>query len=104
MNYKLVIKPEAENDLSKTFRWYENKRKGLGYDFLLQIDAGLRFIERDPFSFRERYKGTRRYIIKRFPYTIIYFIEGAKVIVLGVVHGGRDPEWVKKKINTELKS
>lgn len=46
MKYKVVIRPEAENDLMKAFSWYEDKRNGLGYDILLQVDAGIRFIER----------------------------------------------------------
>jgi len=41
MKYKLIIRPEAEVDLSEAFSWYEEKRKGLGHDFLLQIEAGL---------------------------------------------------------------
>ena len=101
MNYEL-IKPEAEKDMSKIFEWYETKRKGLGYDFLLQVDAGFRFITRNPFSLRKRYKGTRQHIIKRFPYTIIYFVEATKVIVLGVVHGGRNPKLIKKIINVVI--
>jgi len=48
MKYELVIRPEAEQDLTESFAWYEDKRKGLGYDFLLQVDAGLRFIARNP--------------------------------------------------------
>ncbi len=99
MKFELIIKPEAEEDLSETFEWYEARRKGLGYDFLLHIDAGLRFIEKNPLAFPKRYKGTRHHIIKRFPYKIIYRIEDSKVIVLGVIYGGRDPKWIKKKIN-----
>ncbi len=99
MKYKLVIKPEAEKDLIETFQWYEQKRIGLGHDFLLQIDAGLRFIQNNPFAFPIRYKGTRRNIIKRFPYSIIYRVEDINIIILGVVYGGRDPKWIKKKIN-----
>jgi plasmid stabilization system protein ParE len=40
MKYRVVIRPEAEDDLEKTFLWYEDKRKGLGYDFLLQRMQG----------------------------------------------------------------
>ena len=47
MKYRVIVRPEAEDDLEKAFSWYEDKRKGLGYDFLLQVDAGMRFIERD---------------------------------------------------------
>ncbi len=44
MKYEIIIRPEAESDLIETFSWYEDNRQGLGYDFLLQVDAGLRFI------------------------------------------------------------
>lgn len=59
MKYKLIVSPEAEDDLSEAFMWYESKREGLGYDFLLQVDAGFRFIERNPLVFAEKYKGTK---------------------------------------------
>lgn len=59
MKYKVIITPEAENDLKEAFSWYEDKRLGLGYDFLLQVDAGLRFIERNPEVHSSEYKGER---------------------------------------------
>ena len=45
MKYKVIIRPEAENDLKEAFSWYEDRRLGLGYDFLLQVDAGMRFMK-----------------------------------------------------------
>jgi len=36
MEYRVIIRPEAEDDLKETFSWYEDRRKGLGYNFLLQ--------------------------------------------------------------------
>ena len=59
MKYRTIARPEVENDLKEAFSWYEDKRQGLGYDFLLQIDAGLRFIERNPEICPPEYKGTR---------------------------------------------
>ncbi len=99
MKYRVIIRPEAENDLKEAFSWYEDKRRGLGYDFLLQVDAGLRFIERNPEIFPEEYKKTRKHLIKRFPYKIIYLVEKQKIIVLAVIHGKRGPSLIKKRIN-----
>lgn len=86
--------------MSEVFSWYENKRKGLGHDFLLQIESGLRFIEREPYLPKEQYKGVRQYLIKRFPYKIFYRVEQQMVVLLAVVYGGRDPEWIKKRIKS----
>lgn len=74
MKYKVIVRHEAENDLKEAFSWYEDKRTGLGYDFLLQVDAGINFINRNPEIHPIEYKGTRKHVIKRFPYKIIYLV------------------------------
>jgi plasmid stabilization system protein ParE len=99
MRYKVIVRPEAEDDLKEAFSWYEDKRKGLGYDFLLQVDAGINFINRYPEIHPIEYKGTRKYVIKRFPYKIIYFIEEEKIIILAVIHGKRRPDLIKERID-----
>lgn len=100
MKYKVIIRPEAENDLKRAFSWYEDRRLGLGYDFLLQVDAGMRFIERNPEVHPVEYKGTRKHLTKRFPYKIIYLVEEEKIIVLAVFHGKRSPDLLKKRMNS----
>lgn len=71
MKYKIAVTPEAEEDLTEAFEWYEGRRRGLGHDFLLQVDAGLRLIERDPRIFATLYKGVRCHLIRRFPQNIL---------------------------------
>lgn len=85
MAYELIIRPKAEQDLSEAFTWYEERRQGLGHDFLLQVNAGFRFLERNPLVFPEKYKSVRRHLIKRFPYKILYHVEAQKVIILAVI-------------------
>ena len=100
MKYKVIVRPEAEDDLKEAFYWYEDKRTGLGYDFLLQVDAGINFIYRNPEIHLIEYKGTRKHLIKRFPYKIIYLVEEEKIIILAVLHGKRRPDLIKKRIDS----
>jgi len=81
MNHQMILRPEAEKDIDEAFGWYEDKRTGLGHDFLLQIDAALKFIQRNPEIALVEHKGTRKHIIKRFPYKIIYCLQ--KTIAFG---------------------
>jgi len=68
MKYRVIVRPEAEDDLKEAYSWYEDKRIGLGYDFLLQVDAGLNFIARNPNIHPIEYKETRKHLVKRtFP-------------------------------------
>jgi len=98
MVFNLIVRPEAEEDLSCAFHWYEDRRIGLGHDFLLQVDSGLRFLERTPLIFPEIYRGIRRHLIKRFPYKIFSLVEEKTVAIIAVMYGGRDPQWIRKRL------
>jgi hypothetical protein len=39
MKRRLIIEPEAEADLRKAFRWYQEQREALGDQFLLAVEA-----------------------------------------------------------------
>lgn len=41
MAKRLIIEPEAEADIADAYRWYEERRSGLGDDFVLCIEAPL---------------------------------------------------------------
>ncbi|MCD5390882.1 hypothetical protein LR007_03360 [candidate division NPL-UPA2 bacterium] len=45
------------------------------------------------------YKRTRKSLVKRFPYKIIYLVEKERIIVLAVIHGKRSPDLMKKRID-----
>ena len=56
MNYSLTVRNEAEFDIKSVFEYYENRRLGLGHDFLLCIEEGLSKIERNPLLYKIIYK------------------------------------------------
>lgn len=100
MKYKVIVRPEAEDDLKEAFSWYEDKRIGLGYDFLLQVDAVINFINGNPEIHPIEYKGTRKHLIKKFPYKIIYLVEKEKIIILAVIQGKRRLDLIKNSIES----
>ena len=95
----VIVSPEAENDLKEIFSWYEDKRMGLGYDFLLQVDAGINFVKRNPKIHPIEYNGIRKHLIKRFPYKIIYLVKEEEIIVLAVLHAKRSFELFKSRVD-----
>ncbi|MGE5341545.1 MAG: type II toxin-antitoxin system RelE/ParE family toxin [Candidatus Omnitrophota bacterium] len=97
MNYQIIIRPEAEKDLSESYRWYQEKVPGLGSEFLRCVDSALDLITKSPKLYQEVYKNIRRAIIHRFPYEIFYVIKGDTVIVLAVFHAKRNPKILEKR-------
>lgn len=93
MSYDLIVKPEAEDDLSDAALWYEDRRKGLGNDFLMAVEAKLEAIKRNPEQFPFKYKTIKRAFMKRFPYVIYFLVEESSIFILAVIHKKRNPKY-----------
>jgi len=83
--------PEAENEVYEAFRWYERQRPGLGLDFLLALDAALERVRRLPEGHEIVAMRTRKTLLRRFPYLVLYALEEKRILVTAVFHGRRDP-------------
>jgi plasmid stabilization system protein ParE len=92
MNYRLIVRPEAEADLAEAAEWYEERRVGLGVEFISEIGAKLTAIQENPFMFPKVHKEARRALAKRFPYAIYFIPSGEMISVVGVFHCKRDPK------------
>lgn len=87
-----MIEPEAEADVAEAYGWYEAQRPGLGDDFLLCIEAALEAIGDRPQSFPLIDRRTRRALVRRFPYLILFAVLTDAISVVAVFHTSRDPE------------
>jgi hypothetical protein len=67
MAAELVVAPEAEQDVSDAYDWYENRRLGLGEEFLSCLDACIQQICRIPELNAICFEDYRRAMIRRFP-------------------------------------
>ncbi|MFH0999800.1 MAG: type II toxin-antitoxin system RelE/ParE family toxin [Bacteroidota bacterium] len=90
--HKIVFKPFAETDVSEAAKWYNDKRDGLGKEFLLVLDAKINAIKRNPEQFRVVYKSIRRALTERYPYGIYFLLENETIYILAVIHTSRNPK------------
>ena len=97
MTRELVVRPEAEEEISEAFEWYEKRVYGLGSDFLLNVDVALQAILSNPQQFPVIHKGLRRALIRRFPYQIFFLLENHRIVILAVFHAKRSPRrWMER--------
>jgi len=95
MTYVLEVKDEANVEIIEAYLYYEEKRIGLGEEFLEHLDIYFDRITANPKHFPKKRKPYREAFIKRFPFLIIYEIIKGKVIVYSVFNTWQNPE--KKK-------
>lgn len=92
MKFKLSVKAEAIQDMTEAFDWYENKRTGLGSEFLDELNEYFNRITHNPEHYQS-YRNQRVAVMYRFPYKIVYEIEQeGMVVVYAVYHDKRNPK------------
>ena len=82
---------KARAEFESAARWYEEKRKGLGAQFVLVVEAKLDSIRKNPELFPVVYK-YRRAIVKRFPFAIFFEALDKGINVLAIYHTSREPQ------------
>jgi plasmid stabilization system protein ParE len=92
MAANLILVPEAHQDLEEAYAWYEERRVGLGEDFLGRVDACIEAIRRTPEMHAVVHDNYRRALVRRFPYAVFYEHANNTVTVYCVFHTSRDPQ------------
>jgi len=98
MSHELILRPEAEADLTEAFEWYEARASGLGFEFVRSVDSLLSSIRRNPLSYPIVYKTIHRALTRKFPYEIFFVLETETVIILAVFHAKRNPKHWQERI------
>ncbi len=97
MASKLIIDPEAQNEIDKAIEWYESQQKGLGEDFLYYLGSYFNTLKNDNALFSiKREPVFRELPLKKFPYVIIYEKLNAKIIVYSVFNTHQNPKKKEK--------
>ena len=97
MKYYLYLKEEALADITEIANWYNEKRSGLGKEFLDELELCIKKIKTNPQLYQVQKKEIRQAILNRFPYLIMFEIEGNEIIVYSIIHGKRNPKKKFKK-------
>lgn len=90
---RLSYHPAAEAELAEAARFYERKMPGLGARFRAEFDSAVVRILATPDRWRILEKDIRRFLMRRFPYSILYRVEGEVVRILVVKHHRRHPDY-----------
>ena len=88
---RIVLRPVAFAELDEARTRYDEKRAGLGEEFVREADQALRHIREAPTSFPQVHGAIRRLLMRRFPSGIFYRDSDTEIVILGITHLRRDP-------------
>ena len=98
MEYNLILKPKAQQDIRNSIEWYREQSGNLPEKFLDKIDKCLEKISKNPEHYQKRYNEIRIVFTKKFPYGIYYTVEEKTVFVHAILHTKQNPKTAEKRV------
>lgn len=90
MSRPVELRRDAEIDIEEAYVWYEERREGLGVEFLQAVEECLDQIEQRPELYAIAHREARRAQLRRFPYALTYVAEPNRIDVVACTHSRRD--------------
>ena|SRR5687768_1324587 len=100
---RVIIRHEAEVDITDAAMWYERQQPELGYDFLAEVERAIAAAAENPFRYPcfRRKPEVRRVLTYRFPYRVFFIRRDETIVVFRVLHGARDEHEWESRIPTD---
>lgn len=95
----VTVLHEAEVELWAAVEYYEGQSRGLGFVFEAEVERSLLAISEFPKRWPLREDGTRRYLLQRFPYLVVYAVLNNQIWVIALAHCKRQPACWKERID-----
>ena len=92
------FRPLAWHELEKADGWYLSHSYEVSLDFLNELYAAVEDIARAPRRWPKYLYGTHRYVMQRFPFSVIHLDDPDVVTILAVAHGKRKPGYWKDRL------
>ena len=83
----------AEKEFDRAVEYYEDCRRGLGIEFAQEVYATIDRIIQYPEAWSPMSKNTRRCLVNRFPFGVIYQIKSKSVCIIAVADLRRHPDY-----------
>lgn len=91
MAYEIAISPLAKQEIFEAYDWYELAKKGLGDEFLLNLDNFFDSLLQNPKTYSYYQKPVRYGLLKKFPYSVTYEIAEEKILIYSVFMAKQNP-------------
>ena len=88
----------AKIEFEEAIAYYNRQRSGLGKEFSEEIEKTIERISTDPTSWEKVTKTIHRCRTRKYPYGLLYAVQGEKIVIVAVMHLRRKPGYWKDRI------
>ena len=90
--------PRAEVEFEEAVRYYEGCQPSLGLEFAEEVYAAIRRVSEYPEAWSAMSKNTRRCLVNRFPYGVLFQVKSGMLRIIAVANLHRHPDYWRNRI------
>ena len=94
----LDIHPAALAELKSAVLWYLERSETAAEKFVAQLYRAVELITSSPHRWPVGDHRTRKFVLTRFPYAVIYREKPTMIQILAIAHGHRRPDYWKERL------
>ncbi len=88
----------ASADVKSAVAWYRGRSPKAASDFVEELDRAVDTIREAPERWPMGKNNTRRFLLWRFPFSVIYSVQEGVIVIWAVAHGSRRPEYWTRRL------
>ena len=89
--------PQAKAELNEAVDYYNSCRLDLGWDFAGEVEAAIQSIVAYPNAWTALSRHTRRCLVNRFPYGVIYQVREKDILIVAIMQLNREPGYWRNR-------
>jgi len=90
--------PEAVAEAREAERWYRERSDFAADAFLSALDRAVERIAEAPELSARYVAGTRRFLLRHFPYSVVYREKAGRIEIIAIAHGRRRPGYWRSRL------
>ena len=94
---KIIFHPAVAVEIKVSYEWYQNQSEGLGDDFLSELESAYQAIIELPDTWPRFNINYRRFLLSKFPFSVVYRENKNTLFVVAIMHNSRKPNYWKNR-------
>jgi len=95
---ELLLHPDAMSEAAAARVWYEERNPAAASALVREVDHAVAAILDSPNRWPRYFGETPRFLLKRFPYSVVYRQLGNAVQIIAIAHARRRPGYWMHRI------
>jgi plasmid stabilization system protein ParE len=92
------LHPAALEELKSAVSWYLERNETAALNFVTEVDQAIDLIAASPRRWPQDLRGTHKFVLRRFPFAIVYRERETDFQILAIAHGHRRPGYWKARL------